>query len=134
MHSVTIKISSEFPIEDTSAAGIRQLLRGIGDGQCGWAGSVEVVEGPTEVVEPSEAIRKRLLAVLGVRPKTIVPILSEKVVTMSGMILPDMSNEAIRGVRMHFQDCAEFARQYGRDDIATELECISHTLENDHVG
>lgn len=132
---MTVKITCECPIEDTSASGLSDLLYGIDDGQVdGSVEVVEVVEGPIKEVAPSEVLRKRLLAVLDVRPKTIVPILAEKVVVLSARILLNMSHTQILRVRDACDDCAAIAVQYGRSDISAEINCINRELEKCHAG
>jgi hypothetical protein len=132
MHSVTVKISVEGRIIGTSIECLASWLHGISRGAV--SGSVEVIEGPIEVVEPSAAIRKRLMAVLDVRPKTIVPILSERIVAACAGILPDMSPDQIERTRAALAECNNIAIEYGRDDIAVEIQCISNSLEECYAG
>lgn len=132
MHSVTVKITCDGHISDTSVSGLMDLLYGIDDGQV--AGSVEVIEGPVEVITPDEAIRRRLLAVLDVRPKTIVPILPERIVAASAGIMMDMLPDQIERTRAALAECNNIAIEYGRDDIAVEIQCISNSLEECYAG
>jgi hypothetical protein len=132
MHTATIKITCDGSFSDTSAAGLSDLLCGIDGGQVD--GSVEVVEGPVEVIAPEDGIRERLLAVLDIRPKAIVPVLAERLVALSTSIVPDMSDGQIHWVRDELLDCADVAAQYGRSDLSASINHIARELEACHAS
>jgi hypothetical protein len=124
MHSVTIKVTSECPIKDTSVAGLTDLLCGIGAGRR----SVEVVEGPAEVIASIDAIKQHLMDALDSDSYWIVPALRTKVLETVAKVLPDMSNEAIDSVRRNVSECVEIAYATGRAELANKFECIDCEL------
>jgi hypothetical protein len=81
--------------------------------------------------DPFTPIRLRLLAVLDNRPYAIVPILAEGVVALSARIRPEMSEDRIDSVAGDLQNLTNMAEEYGRIDIANELDAVEDLLRAD---
>lgn len=149
MHSVTIKISSEFPIKDTSSDGIRQLLRGIGDGRRGWAGSVEVVDHTGKCTcdgncgcdaepvkrlalettpEQTFSIVDRLQALLRDRAARVEPTVRSELNSVLDLIEPVMTYSDVALVRVALQGVRHVAIAHTWGALSCELASIEESL------
>ncbi len=149
MHTVTIKISSEFPIEDISPAALADLFYGIDDGQD--AGSVEVVvctDKPTEpdmtgrpyqmetTPEQVAPIKAHLQSLLAGEALGATPVVRHEMQMAIDRIKPVMLYQEVALVRVELQESRTLAAAYGWGALACELAsleeaalAVQYTLE-----
>jgi hypothetical protein len=75
-----------------------------------------------------ETINQSLLAVLDYQPDTIVPALARDVVSVSGWLVPGMSDGPIDIAMKAVLDLSAMAGKYGRPDIALDLGAVAELL------
>lgn len=144
MHSVTVKITCDCSINDTSASGLSDLLYGIDDGQVD--GSVEVVDHTSKCpcgdqcdcdAEPHQTVTtfkqiapiKDRLSILLHEPDAIAtPAVLREICWVYDRVEPVMTYEDVSQIREGLRDAWSMANVRGYVDLAVELASIDNAV------